>query len=60
MKIGGWKTRKIFEPYNIQNMADKEEALAKLQEKRQEAAEAQILHDSFTFSEKPCPETGSC
>lgn len=35
-------------------MADKEEALAKLQEKRQEAAEAQILHDSFTFSEKPC------
>ncbi len=41
-------------------MADKEEALAKLQEKRQEAAEAQILHDSFTFSEKPCPETGSC
>jgi hypothetical protein len=31
MKIGGWKTRSVFERYNIVDQRDKREAMQKLE-----------------------------
>jgi hypothetical protein len=34
MKIGGWKTRSVFERYAIVAQSDVEDAVAKLEERR--------------------------
>lgn len=55
MRIGGWKTRSVFERYNIVTQADVQDAVTKLEkaEQKQEAEqkqaqEAQLSHDSVT------------
>ncbi len=55
MRIGGWKTRSVFERYNIVTQADVQDAVTKLEkaEQKQEAEqkqaqEAQFSHDSVT------------
>jgi len=37
MKIGGWKTRSIFERYAIVSQGDVEDALSKLEESKRRA-----------------------
>jgi integrase len=46
MKIGGWKTREIFERYNIKDSKDVAEAVAKREEKRTQELSHDFSHDS--------------
>jgi hypothetical protein len=49
MRIGGWKTRSVFERYNIVTQADVREAVTTLEKAEQkQAPEAQLSHDSVT------------
>jgi integrase len=49
MRIGGWKTRSVFERYNIVTQADVREAVTTLEKAEQkQAQEAQLSHDSVT------------
>lgn len=60
MRIGGWKTRSVFERYNIVTQADVLDAVTKLEKSEQEAKqrqaeesqvnqEGQVSHDSVTM-----------
>jgi integrase len=55
MKIGGWKTRSVFERYNIVSQADIRDALLKLEEANGKATVARNGYDTATIR----PETGS-
>jgi hypothetical protein len=60
MEIGGWKTRSVFERYNIVDQADVREALRKLEQQRAEAApeshdSVMIGKDSGAESQKTKP-----
>jgi integrase len=50
MKIGGWKTRTVFERYNVTNNKDVAEAVALREQKR--IAESEIGHDSPVFHKR--------
>ena len=58
MQIGGWKTRSVFERYNIVDQSDVREAFRKLEQHRAEAAadrdstEEHVSHDSVMIGEK--------
>jgi integrase len=57
MSIGGWKTRSVFDRYNITDQRDKREALAKLDELEQ-AQEAEFGHKvGHNSSEGPSRES---
>jgi hypothetical protein len=49
MKIGGWKTRSVFDRYNIVNEKDLAEAAAKLDQKAQQR---KLRHGSGTVKSK--------
>lgn len=46
MRIGGWRTRSVFERYNIVSQSDIKDALIKLEQHREEVAESSNGHDS--------------
>jgi hypothetical protein len=50
MKIGGWKTRSVFDRYNIVDEKDLAEAAALLDQKAQQR---ELRHSSGTVSPKP-------
>jgi integrase len=53
MKIGGWKTRSVFERYNIVSLDDLSDAAARLDEKRRKAQENEaenVPEDGFSDS----------
>jgi hypothetical protein len=50
MKIGGWKTRSVFDRYNIVDEKDLADAAAKLDQK---ALERELRHSSGTVTSKP-------
>jgi hypothetical protein len=56
MQIGGWRTRTVFERYNIISQADISEALGKLERAREQdrsaAERSQFDHDSANSSEE--------
>ena len=70
MKIGGWKTRSVFERYAIVSQGDIRDAMTSLEAKQQRdneeaaqqrsaaAAENQFGHDSGTIAEK-LPKRGA-
>jgi hypothetical protein len=70
MKIGGWKTRSVFERYAIVSQGDIRDAMTSLEAKQQRdneeavqqksaaAAENQFGHDSGTIAEK-LPKNGA-
>jgi hypothetical protein len=49
MKIGGWKTRSVFDRYNIVDEEDLAEAAAKLDQKAQQR---KLRHSSGTVTSK--------
>lgn len=46
MRIGGWRTRSVFERYNIVTQADIADAVGKLERQREQQAEQQKERDS--------------
>jgi integrase len=49
MRIGGWKTRSVFERYNIVTQTDVMDAVTKLEKaERKQAEKARLSHDSVT------------
>jgi hypothetical protein len=58
MKIGGWKTRSVFDRYNIVNEKDLADAAAKLDQK---ALEQKLRHSSGKVTSKSATkeETGT-
>jgi integrase len=61
MKMGGWKTRSVFERYNIVDQRDMRDALSKLAQQQQELRKQQqraqrkkqFGHDSAMIARKP-------
>jgi len=49
MEIGGWKTRSVFERYNIVDESDLREAAKKLDAKREELAKGCEFRHSRGF-----------
>ncbi len=56
MKIGGWKTRSVFDRYNIVDEKDLADAAAKLDRK---AEEQRLRHSSGTVASKPSEKDDS-
>ena len=50
MRVGGWKTRSVFERYNIVDQRDVREALTKLEQLQ--SRETQLGHDSAMIAQK--------
>ena len=50
MKIGGWKTRSVFDRYDLHDRSDTEDAMIRLtaKEKAQSEQKAELGHDSVT------------
>lgn len=47
MRIGGWKTRSVFERYNIVTQTDVLDAVKKLEKaEREQAGPVRLAHDS--------------
>jgi integrase len=47
MEIGGWKTRSVFERYNIVSQSDKADAMRKLEAQEKELQQLDQLHYSY-------------
>jgi len=62
MKIGGWKTREIFERYNILDHADLEDAARRLDEKRERRALelAEKAAEQAASAQKSATEPSKC
>lgn len=56
MKIGGWKTRAVFERYNIVNESDLHESARKADEWRVQAFEAARVSDGHKYGHKTSSE----
>jgi hypothetical protein len=56
MKIGGWKTKSVFDRYNIVDEKDLADAAAKLDQK---ALERKLRHCSGTVPSKSSPKDES-
>jgi hypothetical protein len=46
MKIGGWRTRSVFERYAIVSQTDVEDALEKLEDSRQSSRQKRAAKES--------------
>jgi hypothetical protein len=55
MKIGGWKTRSMFERYNIVDQRDMREALNKLEQAQSEANCHNFGHNSSETATEIAP-----
>lgn len=56
MKIGGWKTRSMFQRYKIQNKRDQQEAVAALERCRRDERESL---KSAVLPSEPSAELGA-
>jgi hypothetical protein len=56
MKIGGWKTRSVFDRYNIVDKKDLADVAAKLDQKAQER---KLRHSSGTVTSESCASDNS-
>jgi hypothetical protein len=58
MRVGGWKTRSVFERYNIIDQADIRDAMEKL-ENAQRKTSAEIGHDYGHDSSEPASKANN-
>lgn len=59
MRVGGWKTRSVFERYNIIDEDDLDDAAERLNAKRRERVEAQVEHRTSIVEQPEPPVAGS-